>query len=1051
MKRKLFLSLTLIITVSGIALTQNRTITGIITFSGDGSVMPGVSISVENHPDIGTISGEDGKYSLDMPAESTTLTFALAGMKSRQIRIGQQRYIEVAMTASSEQDEEETVTALGIKRPTRTLGFSYQELKEDEFSGAREQNINNFLTAKVSGLQVSNTAGSTGGSVVMTIRGISSLTQNNQPLYVVDGIPVSNYSHSSGGVLGDIDYGDGAGDLNPNDIESVTVLKGPNATALYGSHGSNGVIMITTKSGTRNSGIGVEINSNFSIDGINQVPTFQNKYATGYEETNIYPDYTLEIPVGSGHFYENMPTGHRDSWGPPLDGRRTVINPFVMPGDTAVSLLTLLPQDPGNVRNFYDAGLKNSNTIAITSGNDKSTLRLSIGNESARGILPGHKISSQNVSLRANTRVSDFLSFDAKVNYIHGTGQQRPVLGAISSENLVYDLATMGRYVPLDFLKKYYDETGERGEWPGISNNPYYILNEIRNSDKKNRIISYVSSTFRMTSWLRLMGRVGADFNTMEAERTWPVGASGSDNRSGRIINNTSHSKDIIADVILSADKDISGSFKLSGNIGASLISQRRENSGIEGRDFKVADVYSIINARDIQKNSDSFGEKMHSIFFTAEAVYNGYLFLDITGRNDLLSPLYNKESNFYPSVASGFVFTDAIRSIPGSILSFGKVRASWAQSGNEYMPYPTQLVLSSLKNELTTSWEAGTDLGFFRNRLFLDVTYYNSISENLILLLSVPDGTGYDNGVITGGKMASKGLEITLNGAPVSTKRGFRWEITANYARNHSEVLELVPGTEVYTLAGDAYPNHVVAIIDHPYGDIMGYAYKGAPDGQLIVDQSGSYVRISEQSVLGNIMPDWIGGLNNTFSFKGLSLNILLDFVQGGELSSTTKYQMTSKGTGAWTTWGRRSRDTDDLGNQLPLVGVLSGVNEVTDADGNVTGYKENDIAADGQTLWANRAWKNIGEEFVLDASYISLREVILSYTFPQSLLQRTPIRGLTLSLIGRNLIYLEEHMQGMGISPESAPNTLAGYSGIEVMSLPSTRTYGVNVRVNF
>ncbi len=1072
MKKKLFLTLTLIVAVLGSTFAQNRTITGTITSAEDGSAMPGVNVTVQGYAGLGTISNVEGKYTLEVPAEATTLDFSFVGMEMQSVTIGQQRMIDVAMQSSSEELEEVTVTALGIKRQTKALGYSAQELGQDELSGSRELSISNFLTGKVAGLQVSHTSSGIGGSSAVTIRGNSSLTGSNQPLYVVDGVAISNNGHSGGGLWGDLDYGDGIGDLNPNDIESVSVLKGPNATALYGSRGSNGVIMITTKSGSRKSGIGVEINSNFSIDVINQVPTFQNKYATGYEETNIYGDGLFEVPVGSGNYYENMPTWHGDSWGPPLDGRRKVVNPFVFPGD-APSVLTLLPQDPNNVRDFYDMGMSNQNSIAITGGNENSTARLSIGNTWAHGIMPNHKIESQNISLRTTTKVSDFLSFDAKVNYIHDEGHQRPVLGSTTSENVVYDLAIMGRYVPLDFLKKYYDETGERGRWPGISNNPYYVVDALKNNDKKDRLLGYASANLKPASWLDIVGQVGADIYTQSRERRWPIGANGSDNSKGRLTQSFTKSNEINANVIMTAHKAVSSSVNLSASVGTEIVSIRRDYSSVDGRTFKAPDVYFISNAQDVRAGADIYEKQVQSVFFSGQASYKEYLFLDVTGRNDWSSALgINDQSFFYPSVSSSFIFTEAFSSLPKNIFSFGKIRASWAQVGNDSDPYLTQngynlystgwnglsyssknsqIPLFNLKNELTTSWEVGADMRFLQNRLAFDVTYYDGYTTNQILPTTISNASGYGSVVINAGKVANKGLELTLNVAPVSTKSGLRWDVTFNYSRNHSEVIELSPGVETYTLVGDSYPNHIEARPGHPYGDIVGYAYKRAPDGQYIVNDGGSYVRESSQTVLGNITPDWIGGLNNTFSYKGISLNFLLDFVQGGEMSSSTKYQMTAKGTGIWTTWGRRPQDTDADGNQLPLVGVLPGVNEILDADGNVTGYQKNEIAADGQTLWANRAWSEIGEEMVLDGSYICLREVVLSYNFNPSILKKTPFAGLTISLIGRNLAYLEEHMQGMGISPESAPNTSGAASGIEALSLPSTRTYGVNLRVNF
>jgi hypothetical protein len=331
-----------------------------------------------------------------------------------------------------------------------------------------------------------------------------------------------------------------------------------------------------------------------------------------------------------------------------------------------------------------------------------------------------------------------------------------------------------------------------------------------------------------------------------------------------------------------------------------------------------------------------------------------------------------------------------------------------------------------------------------------LDFTYYNGKTTNQILPVDISIASGYSSVVINAGEIQNKGLEVSLNATPIKTSGGFSWEITGNYARNHSNVISLAPGIETYLLGSDGYASYE-ARPGHPFGDIIGYKYKRSPSGEKIVGSSGGYVREDVQSVLGNITPDWIGGLNNTLSYKGLSFNFLLDFVQGKEINSATKYQQTAKGTGVWTTEGRRLKDKDEAGNQLPLIGVLPGLMEVVDGEGNVTGYETNTKAVDGQTYWANRAWSEIGEEFVLDGSYIMLREVMLSYSFKPELLSKVRMTGLTLTLVGRNLWYIEEHMEGMGVSPESAPNTSAGYSGSEVLSMPTTRTFGLNVKITF
>ena len=1071
MKKKFFVTFTLVLSLLGSVLAQQRTVTGKVTSEQDGEPLPGVTVVVNGAESIGTITDANGNYSLKVPESAVALTFSFVGMERQTIEIGSTNVVNATLATSSEALDEVVVTALGIERQTKALGFSAQEVGENELSGSRETNIANFLTAKVAGVQVNKTGGGAGGSTNVVIRGNSSINGVNQPLYVVDGVPIINRPIAgSAGMWGETDTGDGIGDINPEDVESMTVLKGPNASALYGSRGANGVILITTKSGKRKKGIGVEINSNVSIDVLNLFPNFQNKYATGYEGTNLY-GRMIELPAGSGQFYETMDTWHGDSWGPPLDGRRTIVDPFVFPEEANTKTRVLLPEPKDNVANFYDVGITNTNNIALTGGTEKTTSRLSIGNTSIKGIVPNHKVNRYNVSLRTTSQLTDFLSLDGKISYLRTEGEQRPALGS-SVENVSRNFATMGRYVPLDFLKEYYEKTGEWGRWPGISYNPYYVINELKNHDYRDRFMGFASINVKFTDWLSLMARGGADIYTEFQERIWPVGARGSDNSSGRFTNSLSHLRDYNGDAILSASKDISGDFSLSGSLGGSILSQRRDYQGMDARSLKAEGVYHVSNAQTYYPSSSLWQKEIQSVFFTGQVAYKNYLFLDVTGRNDWSSTLgINSQSYFYPSVAASFVFSDAF-AMDNSILSFGKVRASWAQVGNDSEPYLTkegynlyttgydgrslasksgELPLFDLKNELTESWEVGADLRFLRDRLSLDFTYYHGVTTNQILPTTISNASGFSSIVINAGEILNKGIEATLRATPIRTGSGFRWDISANFASNESVVVDLAPGVETYQLVADAYPNTIEARPGEKFGNIVGYATKKSPDGQLIVGDNGSYVREAQTSILGNITPDWIGGLNNTISYKGLSLNFLLDFSQGGELSSSTKYQMTAKGTGKFTEEGRRPQDTDDQGNQLPYVGVLDGVVEITDDNGNVIGYEQNTKAVDGQTYWANRAWGGPTDWFVLDASYIMLREVMLSYNFPSSLMSKTPITGLTLSLIGRNLWYIEEHMEGMGISPEAQPNTDAGAGGIEIFGIPTTRTYGLNVKLTF
>jgi TonB-linked SusC/RagA family outer membrane protein len=1070
MSKNLFLTVIFFLAFLGSAFAQERTITGKVTSSEDGSPLPGVNVVVTG-TSAGTITDALGKYQIRVPSGSRELSFTFIGMKPFSAPIGTSDVVDVAMSTSQEVLDEVVVTALGIKRQVKAIGYAAQEIGTSELSAMREVNLTSLLTAKAAGVQVTKNASGTGGSNSITIRGAKSLLGNNQPLFVVDGVPVTNIGHSSGGIWDDIDLGDGMGDINPEDVETMTVLKGPNASALYGARGSNGVILITTKSGRQKKGIGVEINSNTSFETLNLVPTFQNYYATGYEETNLYGEW-IEIPAGSGKTYETMDTWHGDNWGPPLDGKRTIVDPFCYPEDMFTRTLTLLPQSVNNVKDFYETGINSSNTVSISGSNGKTSARLSAGNTSNKLIIPNSRLNRQTVSLNINTQVNDHISFDGKVNYTRDEGNNRPMLGiAYQGGNVSRVFAGMARYVPMSWLKEYYEKTGTPGSWPGVSYNPYYIVNELKSNDIKDRLIGQVSTTVKFTPWLTMMGRVGMDYYGQTLLRKWPVGAKRSDNYLGRVVNEINLVKDINADAILTANKDLGSNFSMNASVGASILYQGRNSQTLDGRNFKAKDVYDISNCQDIRPNTYLSRKEMQSVFFMGQLSYKKYLFLDLTGRNDWSSALgRNNYSFFYPSVSSSFVFTEAFKAIPSNILSFGKIRASWAEVGNDSDPYLTMngyasttttyagqglswmnstIPLYDLKNELTKSWEVGTDLRFLNNRIGIDVTYYDGKTTNQIMPVNISNSSGYRSVVINAGEIQNKGLEIAFNATPVKTSGGFSWDLTFNYSHNKSKVVSLAPGIESL-IVGSGADCTIEARPGKPYGNIVGYAYQTAPDGQRIVSSGGYYVPTASQKVLGNITPDWIGGLNNSLSWKGFSFNVLLDFVQGNDIVSETKYRCEASGNGKWTTEGRRLHDKDESGNQLPLVGVLDGVVAVDDGNGNIT-YEKNTKAVYGQDYWASRAWGDISQEFVMDGSYISLREVMLSYNFSSRTLTKTPFSGITLSILGRNLAYLEQHMMDMGVSPESSPNTSAGSAGSESFAMPTTRTWGFNIKLTF
>ena len=1030
---------------------QIKTVSGTVTSADEGVPLSDVSVMVQG-ASTGAVTDARGKYTLSVPDGKTKIVFSYIGFNPQTIDVNNRSVINMALAGDTKLLGEIVVTALGITKQKKAVGFSTQELAKKDLIEARDVNVANYLTGKIAGVQVSLPASGVGGSSKVIIRGISSLTGENQPLYVVDGVPLDNTKYGEAQVYSNgRDYGDGIGNINPQDIESISVLKGPNATALYGSRGANGVVLITTKTAKAGKGVAVEVNSNVTLDILNLYPKLQNKYMTGYEDLNLYGG-TVNI---GGVDYQDIPSWHFESMGPPMDGR-LMADPFLFP-DEAPKTFKLLPQPENNVRDFYETGVVTNNSIALSGGTEKSSARLSFNNTTINGLIPNHKENQQSITLRAGTNVTDKLSFEGKINYIHKNAQNPPGLGGNSANNVVRDLAAMGRYVPLPFLKEYYERTGKAGSWPGVSVNPYYLVNEVKNNAVRDRIISFVSARYQFTNWLSLMARSGIDQYSERRVEKRPVGTPGTP--SGRLADETYLTKESNSDVLLTASKDnIVKNFSASLSLGAALLKRSYRLQGWEGLDFKVPGIYDISNTRNVIPYYSLVKREMQSAYFSGEIGYKDYLFLNVTGRNDWSSTLgQDNYSFFYPSVSTSFVFTDAFK-LQSKVLTFGKVRASYALAGNDGDSYLTRsgyflgstpfngqslasqsnsIPLFDLKNELKKSTEFGTDLRFLDDRIGLDVTYYKSNTENQIIPITVSAASGYTNKIVNAGNIENKGIEISLRATPVQLRSGFRWDLSFNYASNQSKIIELAPGIETFFLSPTGQVAQIEARTGQRFGNIIGYKYRRAPDGQLIVADDGSYAREDDLSILGNVTPKWMGGLNNSLSFKGFSLNFLIDFVQGNEITSDTRYRMVANGTAKFT---ERFREKSE-----PLPGVVEVVS------GSGVKYEKNTKLIDGQTAWSYRAWGQISEEFVLDGSFVMLREVVLGYGFQPSFIKKTPFKSLRLSLVGRNLWYIEEHMQGMGISPETNLNTSAGATGVEVFSMPTTRSYGLNLNLTF
>lgn len=1023
------------------AFAQQSPVTGTVRSAEEGA-LPGVNVLIKGSS-RGTTTDANGNYTIQVSGDET-LVFSFIGYVQQEVPVNGRSVIDIDLTSDTRQLEEVVVTAFGIEREKKALGYSVQEVQTEQLTEAREVNVVNSLKGRVAGVHINPTSGGPGGSSYISIRGNSSLSGNNQPLFVVDGVPMDNQTLDAPNIGNGRDYGDGVGNINPDNVASIAVLKGPSAAAIYGARGANGVILITTKKGKRNKGIGVDINSNFTFENINVVPTFQNKWGAGYDDA--YP-FQTEIIDGEEVMVWR---GGTDQWGGELDGR-----PVIFDYARELGVVPYSPQPRDNISNFYRTGTTFSNSIGISGGNDKSTFRLSVSDMSNESIVPNASLDRQNISLRASHQVSDKLFVDGKISYIRQEGNNRPQNG-INFTSVAASLNIMPRVVNLDWLKDYKRPDGNMMSFRtgGAPLNPYWIVNEFQSHDTRDRIIGMALVRYNFTDWLTLQARTGTDFYTDNRFSRTGQGTPGNANINGRVWNDVWQVKEENTDVLLTATRNLSSDLSGSFSVGANHLNRKQEILGLAGQNLDVPNMYHISNAAIVTPENRLTRKQMNSVYFMGQLAYKNYLFLDVTGRNDWSSTLgLEHQSFFYPSVSTSFAFTDAFL-MESQILSFGKLRASYAQAGNDADPYQTQggyslrsdnfnglrmavvrgtVPLLDLKNELTTAVEFGMDLRFFENRVGIDFTYYDQVTTNQILGIELSDATGFGNRVINAGEVRNRGLELMVN-ATVVKAGDFNWDMGINLSRNRSEVVSLAPGINSHTLHSIGGAN-IEARVGESYGNIIGYPFMRNEDGRKVITDQGRYQRATDLEVLGNIQPDFLAGVTNAFAFKGFILSGLLDIRKGGQIFSYTKYDQMAKGTGIFT----EKRDN------LIADGVLDN------GDGT---YRENDIVILAQDYYAGGGpWGNIGEAMVIDADYVALRELSFGYNFSPSFLLKTPFTGAKLSVVGRNLAYLyrDPEFKLMGISPETAFNSSAAAQGYEVRGLPTTRSIGFNLSLSF
>lgn len=1017
---------------------QDTKVTGVV--EDEFGPVAGASVVIKGTTN-GTMTDMDGHFTLEGVKKGDIIQISFIGFATQDIPYTGQTTLNVKMQEDTQKLDEVVVTALGMKRDKKALGYAMQELKGDELLSSREPNLANSLSGKVSGLQIVRSSNGVGGSSKIVLRGNSSLTGSNQPLIVVDGTPMDNFTGGVDDVWGNsgADMGNGLSDINPEDIESMTVLKGASAAALYGSRAGNGVILITTKSGKKNEGIGITVNAGITTESIFLKPDMQNSFGQG--------------SVGA---YDNQ---SRLSWGPKAEGQ--------MVTDWLGRQVPLQTYD--NIDAFFRTGTSFNEGVSFQQNIKGTSVFTSINRSDDAGITPESKLNKTNITLRATTFLDEAEKWkiDAKVNYINMNAHNRPIQGVNPSNafNTIYNLP---RSLNVKEFKNSVDEEGNMIWWDASKNpqeNPYWVTKFRQNNDTRNRLLGNVALKYAPTNWFDIELRGGTDYYT--TTKNEKVYAGGNTSPRGLYNEGSETFYENNYSFLATARKDnlidrLGGFVTFGGN----LMMQKRTKMNASAGELLVPNLFSLNNG--VNKptvTSELIRRKMNSLYGSLQLNWDGYLFLDVTARNDWSSTMSKaNRSYFYPSVSLSAVISDMLPKIGGEMpewFTFAKVRASFAEVGNDLDPYqlynnftvgkdengnttaaPGNVLFdSTVRSELIKSWEAGFDVRFFNNRLGLDAAWYKTNATRQLLNLPMDPFSGYSSRKVNAGNIQNEGVEVSLNGAILDNPKGLNWNATAQFSLNRNKIIDLYPGVTLYDIKTlDAI--QIVAVQGSYYGDIYGQTFQRVEDknspyyGQQIVGEDGLPLITTDKSKVGNQSPDWMLGLTNNFAYKGFNLSFLIDFRIGGDLYSATASNLYSRGNAAGTVvnGGRESFVVPNSVVQTP------------------DGYKENTVAVTPQNYWERiGSTGNYGlpEMYTYDATNIRLRNITLGYDFNRAMLKKTPFQRLRLSATCNNVWMI--HYNLPGIDPESVSATNTNATGFENGAAPTSRSFTFNVTVGF
>ncbi|OXB03677.1 SusC/RagA family TonB-linked outer membrane protein [Flavobacterium pectinovorum] len=987
-----------------------------------------------------------------------SLVVSYMGYKQTEVVVNANSVV-IELTQQENALSEVVVTALGITKEKKSLGYTTQSLKNKDLSDTKETNFLNSMTGKLAGVRITNSQGDMGSSRII-IRGETSIGGNNQPLFVVDGVPVDNTQFSSvGGANASRDFKNAIADLNPNDIETLTVLKGPNAAALYGSRAAHGVVLITTKSGKNQKGLGISFSTGITISQVATLPSFQNTFGQGSNGRFSYVD-------GKGG---GINDGVDESWGPKMDGR-------LIPQFNSNGVAVPFVAHPNNVKDFFNTGITYENSVSVAKSDEKSDFRLGINNQKQTGIVPNSEVNKTNFTINSNYQISESIKVGVTGNYIV---TDAPALPGGPSGNraagVMLQFLWFGRQVDINALRNNRDVNWNNSYY----SNPYWNAYYNTTSQQRNRLIGDIHLDAKLAEGLNFRFRTGVDYYNDRRKYEIKYGTNGTP--FGSYAEDAYTVNEQNTEGIFTYTKKLNDDFSVDALAGFNIRNHSDANNYQKAPRLAVPDLYTLTNSRDPLTSSNTLSRlRVYSAYASAQFGYKNYAFLNVTARNDWSSTLpSNNRSYFYPSFNGSFVVSDAFN-LKSNTLDFLKVRGGWSEVGNDADPYQLSTVYNfqtafdgnpiqtssqkklneNLKPETTRSTELGLEASFWKNRLHFDFAYYNTNSFDQILEIKTTAASGYTSQLINAGKINNRGIEIQLDGTPVQTEN-FKWNIAGNYSRNISkvEILDYEGSIKNYTI-GSSGGVDVLASVGQAYGALYGTAYERDANGNIVVGANGLPKADPTKRVLGHYTPDYLAGVTNTLTYKNLELSFLVDASVGGEIFSGTNRTGTYTGVLAETLPGRDAAN-GGLNYYVATTGttntktLVSGGNAPSGAVIYDDGMIFKGVYADGtpntSVLSAQEYYKasyNISEAYIYSSTFVKLREIKLAYNFNKKFARKLGLDGASITAVGRNLLFIYKDVPN--IDPETAFNT-GNAQGLESLSLPTTRNFSLNVNLKF